>query len=289
MGVGMQDIKRRIKSVNSTKQITKAMELVSSAKLRKARLKLEKTRPYFKVVEETINDIVSSTQGIRHDLITPREVKKTAYIVITADRGLSGGYNANVIKAAVNHLQEKERVSIIAIGKKGRGFFRKRGYDLDGEFTKISENPSFSDAQGIGKLGMELYKQELVDELYLVYTEFVSTITHKPRVVKLLPLEPQTGGEGAEKPKERDEFMSYEPSPEEVLDYLIPKYIESMLYGALVESSTSQQGATRVAMESATDNATDMIDGLQLQYNRARQASITQEIAEIVSGAEALK
>lgn len=281
----MRDIKRRIKSVNSTKQITKAMELVSSAKLRRAREKLDKTRPYFQTVGKTVREIIGSTKGIRHPFLEEREVKKTGYIIVTADRGLCGGYNTNVIKAAVNHMQGKERVSVIAIGQKGRDFFRKRNYDLDGEFIQISEKPSFVHAQNIGKLSIELYKQELVDEIYLVYTEFVSTISHKPKVLKLLPLEKTS----QEQKREREEFMSYEPSPEAVLNYLIPKYIDSMIYGALVEAATSEQGARRVAMESATDNAVDMISKLQLQYNRARQASITQEIAEIVGGAEALK
>ncbi|SDJ89654.1 ATP synthase F1 subunit gamma [Natronincola ferrireducens] len=288
-GLGMRDIKRRIKSVNSTKQITKAMELVSSAKLRKARERLEKTRPYFTTIGRTVEEIISSTKGIQHEFLKPRDVKKTGYIVITADRGLCGGYNTNVIKAAVNHMEEKERVSVIAIGQKGRDFFRKRQYDLDGEFTHISEDPSFTEAQSVGKLSIELYKQQLVDEVYLVYTEFVSTINQKPRLVKLLPIE-ATAEEGETKTvSEDEEFMSYEPSPEAVLNFLIPKYIDSMIYGALIESSTSEQGARRVAMESATDNATEMIDKLQLKYNRARQAAITQEIAEIVGGAEALK
>lgn len=284
----MQDIKRRIKSVNSTKQITKAMELVSSAKLRKARERLDKTRPYFNTIGKTVQEIISSTRGIQHEFLKTREVKKTAYIVITADGGLCGGYNTNVIKNAIFHMEEKERVSVIAIGQKSRDFFRKRGYDLDGEFVYISENPSFTDAQSIGKLAIELYKQELVDEVYLVYTEFLSTINQKPKTIKLLPIE-VTAEEGEVERRDDEEFMSYEPSPEAVLSFLVPKYIESMIFGALIESATSEQGARRVAMESATDNATEMIDDLQLQYNRARQAAITQEIAEIVGGAEALK
>ncbi|MCC5909650.1 MAG: ATP synthase F1 subunit gamma [Clostridiaceae bacterium] len=287
----MQDIKRRIRSVNSTKQITKAMELVSSAKLRKAREKLQKTRPYFETIGKTIEEIATSTKGIQHEFLNPREIKKVGYIIITADRGLCGGYNTNVIKTGLSHMEEKERVSVIAIGQKGRDFFRKRNYDLDGEFVQISENPTFTHAQSIAKLAIELYKQELVDEIQLVYTEFISTINQKPKILKLLPLDmaTDTAKENEEKDKGYSEFMSYEPSPEAVLSYLVPKYVESMIYGALMESSASEQGARRVAMESATDNATDMIDKLQLQYNRARQASITQEIAEIVGGAEALK
>ncbi len=281
----MRDIKRRIKSVNSTKQITKAMELVSSAKLRKAKEALEKTKPYFNSMEETIHGILQNTKGIKHEFLTQRDIKKTAYILITADRGLCGGYNSNIIKLALNHMENKERKSIVAVGSKGRDFFRKRHYDLDGEFTHISETPSFSIAQQISRLSLELYKQGLVDEVYLVFTEFITTINQKPKVVRLLPLEISED----EYKKESKTMISYEPSPEAVLDYLVPKYVDSMVFGALVESATSEQAARRVAMESATDNAEEMIGNLKLVYNRARQASITQEIAEIVGGAEALK
>ncbi|AOT70072.1 ATP synthase F1 subunit gamma [Geosporobacter ferrireducens] len=285
-GMGMRDVKRRIKSVNSTKQITKAMELVSSAKLRRARQRVEKTRPYFNTIKETVQDIFSSTGGIKHPFVSTREIKKTCYIVITGDRGLSGGYNANVIKTAVTHMAEKQAKSVIAIGTKGRDYFRSRKYDLDGEFLQISEDPSYGDAKRISSLVLQLYENKLIDEVYLVYTQFVSTISQKPEMIKLLPL----SGEKKAKQEEKEfEYVSYEPSPEAVLDYLVPKYIESTIFGALVESSASEQGARRVAMENATDNAEEMIDDLTLLYNRARQAAITQEIAEIVGGAEALK
>lgn len=285
-GRGMRDIKRRIKSVNSTKQITKAMELVSSAKLRRTRERVEKTRPYFKTIKDTVQDIFSSTRGIKHPFVSEREMKKTCYIVITADRGLCGGYNANAIKTALNHMQDKKAVSLITVGQKARDYFRKRNYDFDGEFVHISENPTYSDAKEISSLVLRLYEKEMIDEVYLVYTQFVSTISQKPEIIRLLPLA------GEKKEREQDkkfEYVSYEPSPEEVLDYLIPKYIESTIFGALVESSASEQGARRVAMENATDNAEEMIGDLTLSYNRARQAAITQEIAEIVGGAEALK
>lgn len=286
----MQDIKRRIRSVNSTKQITKAMELVASSKMKKTKERLETTRPYFNAVRDAVNDIISHTIGVRHKLITPREIKKTGYIVISADRGLAGGYNSNVIKAATNHMKEKNEVSVITIGQKAKGFFKKRNYDIDGEFTHISEDPSYADAQNIGRLAVELYNQGLVDEVNLVYTEFVSTISYNPKVIKLLPLEPEKN-EKEDKEIENTELkdlMSYEPSPEAVLSYLIPKYIDSTIYGALVESAASEQSARRIAMENATDNAEDIIDTLELKYNRARQASITQEITEIIGGAEAL-
>lgn len=285
-GMGMRDIKRRIKSVNSTKQITKAMEMVSSAKLRRARERVEKTRPYFDTITATVKDIFSSSGGVKHPFVNEREIKKTCYIVITADRGLAGGYNTNAIKTAVSHMQEKEAVSVITVGKKARTYFKKRNYDFDGEFVQISENPSYTDAKQISNLVLQLYEKEMADEVYLVYTQFVSTISQKPEVIRLLPL----AGDRKEKDADKEfEYVSYEPSPEDVLDYLIPKYIESTVFGALVESAASYQGATKVAMENATDSAEEMIGSLTLSYNRARQAAITQEIAEIVGGAEALK
>jgi len=284
-GTGMRDIKRRIKSVNSTKQITKAMELVSSAKLRRARERVEKSRPYFETIKNTVQDIFSNAANLKHEFVNEREIKKSCFIVIAADGGLCGGYNSNVIKMAVSNMREKEAVSVITIGQKARDFFRARKYDFDGEFIHISENPSFSDAQRISNLVIQMYQKEMVDEVFVVYTQFISTISQKPQIIRLLPL----AGEKTEEKNEKFEYVSYEPSAEEVLNYLVPKYIESTLYGALVESSASEQGARRVAMESATDNAEEMIDDLTLTYNRARQAAITQEIAEIVGGAEALK
>ncbi|WP_427337920.1 ATP synthase F1 subunit gamma [Caloranaerobacter sp. DY30410] len=282
---GMRDIKRRIRSVSNTKQITKAMELVSSAKLRRAREKLEKTRPYYNTIVRSIKDILTSTSGIRHPFLEKREVKKAAYIVITADRGLCGGYNNNVIKLTEENIKDKEKAVIIAVGQKGRDFFRKRGYNLVGEFVHISENPKYSHAREIGDIVINLYKMREIDEVNIVYTQFESTISQVTKIMKLLPAENVVEKEG----RKKTTLVEYEPSPEEVLDYLIPKYIHSVIYGAMIEASASEQAARRNAMESATDNAQEMIENLKLSYNRARQASITQEIAEIVGGAEALK
>lgn len=286
MPQAMGDIKRRIRSVTNTKQITKAMELVSSAKLRKARGRLEKTRPYFNTIVRSIQDIISSTSGIKHPFLDKREVKKSAYIVVTADRGLAGGYNANILKLTEEFVKDKKEDSIIvAIGQKGRDYFARRDYEIAGEFLHISENPKYYDASNIGNLVVELYKEKKVDEVNLIYTHFESAITFEPKRLKLLPAE----GIKKDATQSRATLVDYEPSPEEVLSYLIPKYIQSAIYGALIESSASEQGARRNAMKSATDNAEDMIGDLKLSYNRARQAAITQEIAEIVGGAEALK
>ncbi|MTI66853.1 MAG: ATP synthase F1 subunit gamma [Firmicutes bacterium] len=282
----MQDIKRRIRSVSNTKQITKAMELVSSAKLKKARDKLDKTRPYFNTIVRSIQEILSSTKDIKHPLLNKRDIKKRAFIVITGDRGLCGGYNSNVTRLVEDSIENKDDAAIIVIGQKGRDFFKRRNYDIRGTYLNISERPTYSDASNIGALALDLYKDEEVDEVNLVYTHFKSTISYQPKVMKLLPA--QIDGEIEEVDEDKD-AIEYEPSPEEVLSYLIPKYIDSTVYGALIESSASEQGARRVAMENATDNAEDMIDELNLEYNRARQASITQEISELVGGAEAQK
>ncbi len=290
-GMGMRDIKRKIKSINSTKQITKAMELVSTAKLKKARDRLDSTKPYFETVKQTIWDIFENSKDVKHEYLEVRDVKKTLYIVITGDRGLCGGYNINAIKMALEDIKGKDKATLIPIGLKARDYFQKRDYELAGEYTHISENPDFKHAREIGKIALDLYSEQEIDEVKLVYTEFVSTISQQPRIVKLLPVvnEKQETEDLAEDTEDEFKYVSYEPSPEAVLGYLIPKYIASTIYGGLVESSASEQAARRVAMESATDNAEDMIDDLTLSFNQARQAAITQEISEIVGGAEALK
>lgn len=285
MAESTRDIKRRIRGITNTKQITKAMELVSSAKLRKAREKLEKTRPYFNTVRESIQEVLSATGNMRHPFLEIREVKRSLYIVITADGGLAGGYNSNVIRVVESEIKSrKDEVDLIVIGRKGKDYFKSRGYNVVGEFLDITEAPAFSDAVQIGQLAMEKYENREVDEVKLVYTEFITTLSQENKIIKLLPNEGANGDE-----KEKTSVIEYEPSPEEVLDYLIPKYIESTIYGGLIESSCSEQGSRRTAMQSATDNAEEMIDELTLSYNRARQAAITSEISEIVAGAEALK
>lgn len=285
-GMGMRDIKRRIKSVNSTKQITNAMKLVSTAKLKRTRDRFERVKPYFQTVNETIQGILGSANNIEHQYISEREIKKSLYIVITSDRGLCGGYNINSIKKALEDIEDKEKSSFIVIGQKAKGYFSKRDYEIIGEYLQISEKPEYRNAKDIGRLALQLYKDGEIDEIKLVYTEFASTISQVPQRLKLLPVTKQNEDQTEEK---EFKYVSYEPSPGAVLDYLIPKYIESTIFGALVESAASEQAARRLAMESATDNAEEMIANLTLSFNQARQAAITQEISEIVGGAEALK
>lgn len=280
-----RDIKRRIKGISNTKQITKAMELVSTAKLKRARERIEKSRPYYNTVLDNIQDILGTTGNMKHPLLDNREIKSSLYIVLAADRGLAGGYNAGVIRLAEKKIKEHNiNTKIITVGSKARDYFNRRSYDVVGEYVGITEEPNFSDARKIGNLALDLYKKKEVDEINIVYTHFAGTISQQPKIMRLLP-----SAEVHEKSKERKKISEFEPSTEEVLSYLIPKYIQSSIFGALIESSCSEQAARRIAMESATDNAEEMIDELQISYNRARQAAITMEISEIVSGAEALK
>ncbi len=289
----MRDIKRRIKSVNSTKQITKAMELVSSAKLKRARENVEKAKSYFYTVRETVQDILSSLPPTtRHPYLEKRKDKKSCYIIIAADRGLCGGYNANIIRLAANSIQNKEDADIIVIGQKSLDYFKKRNYNIVGEYVGVSESPTYFDAKRIANNVFDLYEKGEIGEVYLAYTQFISTISYQPEVFRLLPVERvENQNEKIQDETSIDDFeyIDYQPSPESLLEYLIPKYIESMVFGGLVEASASEQGSRRVAMENATDSAEEMISDLTLRYNRARQAAITQEIAEIVGGAEALK
>ena len=279
----MKDIKRRIKSVESTMQITKAMELVASSKLRKAKEKVENSRPYFNTLYDTMRKISRSTKGLKSQFTVDRDTGKKGYIVVAGDRGLAGGYNSNVLKTAVSHM-DNQMYPVIAVGKKSMDFFNKRGYPLHGKFSSGAESIDVAEIHQISEEAIALYKSGEIDELYIVFTKFVSTLTQEPQIIKLLPLKFDDEGAAA-----KSSLTVYEPSPEGVFDYLVPKYIDGIIFGAIVESFASEQGARRTAMESATDNAEDMIGSLQLKYNRARQATITQEISEIVAGAEALK
>jgi len=288
----VQDIKRRIKSVNSTKQITHAMELVASAKLKKSRGLAEQRYPYFEAMILSMGNIVERTGKSKNVFMNQREVKKTAYIIITGDKGLAGGYNGNICKRVESHLKDKKNTVLYTIGSRGRDHFKNRDYKIQAEYLGISENPNFFTAKAITTGLLDAYLKEEFDEVYLVYTRFISTLVQHPYLMKLLPLNTD-----ALKPKKKIEDvkekksltgMIYEPDPEALLEYLIPNYVANTLYGAMIESAASEQGARRTAMESATKNANEMIDDLTLKLNRVRQAAITQEISEIVSGADAL-
>lgn len=285
--MGTRDIKRKIKSVNNTRQITKAMELVSTAKLKRSKDRLSVTKPYFDTVIDAVQSIMASEKNLKHEFVNKRAVENTLYIVITGDRGLCGGYNVNAMKKVVHDMVDPSKALIITIGRKAQSYFNANGFNVIDSFEGISESPMYTDAQAIARIALELYKQEKVDEIKFVYTNLVSTISQEPVMLKLLPVE--VGEEGEVDKNEDFEFINYEPSPEEVLSFIIPKYVASTIYGGLIDSAASEQAARRVAMENASNNADELIGDLTLTYNQARQAAITQEIAEIVGGAEALK
>lgn len=277
-----RDIKRRIRGIKNIRQITKAMELVSTAKLKRARERLEASRPYYETVLDNIQEILSTAGNIRHPLLDKREVRSSLYIIISADRGLAGGYNGGIIRLAENTV-DKNNSKLITIGTKATDYFKRRGYSIVKDFIGISEEPQYENAKEIGELALKLYEDREVDEINVVYTKFLGAISQEARILKLLPSEEVHKGE-----KTTRLISEFEPSIEEVLDFLIPKYINSSIYGALIEASSSEQAARRIAMDAATDNADDMIDELQISFNRARQAAITMEITEIVAGANAL-
>lgn len=283
----MRDIKRRIRSVNSMEHITNAMKLVSAAKLRKAKNTFEKTREYFHYVTESIEEIFNNTSEVpTRYLLGNRELKTTCYIIITSSRGLCGSFNSNVIKEAAREIAgDPEKPVIVAIGGRGKEYFEKRGFEIFEEYMLPPESISFVETRDISKPIIELYDSGKIDEVVLIYTSFVSSLEQKVKSVTLLPFEIHRDPEF---PK-LEEQVDYEPSVEEVFNYLVPKYVEIMVYGAIVESATCEHAARRIAMENATDNAREMIGELTLFYNRTRQAAITNEISEIVGGAEALK
>jgi len=284
MAKGMRDIKRQIKSVQNTKQITKAMEMVAAAKLRRAQEKAEAARPYADKLKEVVSGIAAGTKGIKHPMLQNREVKKTGYLVITSDRGLCGGSNTNVIRTVMNTIRENHKssdeYSLFVIGRKGRDYFRRRELPVVQEVTELSDSPSFSDVKTVASKAVQFFEDGKYDVLYIVYNEFVNALTQVPMKKQLLPLD-EMKVDGAVSSYE------YEPSAEEVLNVLLPKYAETLIYSAVLDAKASELGAKMTAMGSATKNATKMINELTLTYNRARQAAITQEISEIVAGANA--
>lgn len=277
----MKEIKTRIKSVENTKQITKAMELVSSSKFRKAKEKAETSRPYFNTLYGTVQDIAKNANGSKNEFLQERKVNNVCYIVIAGDRGLAGGYNSNIFKSVMSH-NKLGKAKVVSVGKKAKEFLVKRNYELIDSIETV-EDASYEDASRVANKVMEAYKNGEVDEVNLVYTEFVSALTQEPKLIKLLPV---TVDKDKEEKKSRV-TVQYLPSASSVLGYVLPKYIAGSIHGAIAESYASEQAARRTAMESATDNANEMISKLELSYNRARQAAVTQEISEIVGGASA--
>lgn len=284
----MQDIKRRIRSVTSTEHITNAMKLVSAGKLRKAKAIFEKTNENSHYITHTIAEIFNSSYDDipQKYLAGNREIKTTCYIVVTSCRGLCGGFNSNVLKEAQKDIDaDWEEPVILAIGSKGKEYFEKRGYNVYDDYLAPPENISFLETREMSRPIIDMYNSGEIDEVVLIYTSFISSMEQEVKNVTLLPFEVEPDPEIMKFSKP----VEYEPSVEEVFNYLVPKYVEMMIYAAVVESATCEHAARRMAMENATDNAREMLDRLSLNYNRARQAAITDEIIEIVAGSEAQK
>ena len=289
----MRDIKRRKSSIQSTQQITKAMKLVSTVKLQRARQNAEKSEDYFHAMYSTVQSILGRTGSLEHRYLKPGEGGKKAVIVITSNRGLAGGYNSNVVKLITRGELKDEDLSIYAIGKKGKEALQKN-YEIKADYSYVIEEPAYADAMAISKEVLSAFENGEISEIYLAYTGFKNTVVHVPTLVKLLPVEvsEETSGKTGEAVKEAEDDnrapMNFEPEDEEALDMIIPKYVTSLIYGGMIEAVASENGARMQAMDSATSNAEDMISSLSLLYNRARQGSITQELTEIIAGANAI-
>lgn len=276
-GVSTKEIKTRIRSMESTRQITRAMEMVASAKLRKAQSQALACRPYFETLYGTMWDIVSHDGEFSSPYLTPRTGNKVAFIVISGDRGLAGGYNGNVLKLLTAESQGKES-TILPIGKKGADYFKAHKIPVLTENYTQAETVSIGDCFSVAKQLCKGFLKGEYDAVYVVYTNFRSVLSQEPECLQLLPLQKQEI-----KPARAQEII-YEPDRETVFEAIVPEYLGGVLYGALCESRASEQAARRTAMDAATQNAQEMIEGLSLQFNRARQAAITQEITEIIAG-----
>jgi len=279
---GVRDIRRRIRSVSNMQQITKAMKMVAAAKLRRAQEKVIASRPYVKHIQDVLSRLVQAQTDLSHPLLEKRPVKKIGYILVTSDRGLCGGFNANLIRLTRSVLDEQNaETRLVAVGRKGSDYFGRRKVEIISRFTGLGDSPDFNQARQIAGEIIGLYTSGELDEVFLVYSKFISVLTQEPTLAKILPIEPSEEEAGRQ--------YLFEPSPEQMIERLLPNYLESQIFSALLESKASEMGSKMTAMDSATENAKEMIDKLTLAMNRARQAAITKEISEIVGGAAALE
>ena len=284
MAVG-KEIRNQISSIKSTQKITSAMEMVAASKMRKAQDRMQATRPYAEKMRQVIGHIAKANAQYKHPFMVEREVRRVGYIVVSTDRGLCGGLNVNLFKALVREMRAwKEKgveSDLCAIGQKGASFFRNYGGNVVAALTHLGDQPSSNQLIGNVKVMLDSFSEGKIDRLYVVSNEFVNTMTQSPKVQQLLPLPPS---EDEEEINNQWDYL-YEPDARQILDGLLPRFIESQVYQGVVENLACEQAARMIAMKSATDNAGSIIDELQLAYNKARQAAITQEISEIVSGA----
>ncbi|WP_442498188.1 F0F1 ATP synthase subunit gamma [Methylobacter sp. sgz302048] len=287
MAVG-KEIRTKIASIKNTQKITRAMEMVAASKMRKTKDRMQATRPYSQKIGRIIKHLAHANPEYKHSFLIKREVKRVGIIVISSDRGLCGGLNSNLFRKTLTQLSQWDKanidVDVCTIGTKAAGFFGNLKTNMVGQVSKLGDTPHLQDIVGIIKIMLDAYEQGTIDELYVVYNEFVNTMTQRPTVEKLLPV---VAEEIEEKLSSHWDYI-YEPDAKEVLDHLLTRYIESIVYQGLVENNACEQAARMVAMKSASDNAGSLIGELQLVYNKARQAAITQEISEIVAGAAAV-
>ena len=291
---GITEIRGRMRSIQQTLKITNAMYLISSAKVKKARKQLQEVEPYFDRLAKTILDIFRHSPQLQHRYIEghhkPKEERKTGFVVITGDKGLAGAYNHNVLKLAESYLARKQDSTLFLIGQMGRHYFEKKNIPIDAEFMYTAQDPTLDRAQDICDTRVDLYERGALDEIYLVFTHSYSAMRMEPEIIKLLPLDRAmlSARRGLSEADQYRDVVRYEPSPEAVLDVLVPGVIRGYIFAALVESFCSEQSSRMSAMDSASESARDMLKTLSLEFNRARQGAITQEITEIAGGAEAL-
>ncbi|MEG0797195.1 MAG: ATP synthase F1 subunit gamma [Acidaminococcaceae bacterium] len=301
-----REIHRHIKSVKNIQQITKAMKMVAAARLRRAQEKATSSRPFAEKIRELLVTAVNDKTSMRNlnleenPLLVERPIRRVGYVVISSDKGLAGAYNTNLLKHAVVELMDKENYVLITVGRKSKDFFTRRGFDVEEAFFGFSDKPTYEDADAIAQAAIKLFVSGAVDEVVLIYTRFKSALSFTPQTQRLLPVAPPSADGAAllsenfepeEGEPEDDEAgdVIFEPTASETLKYLVPYYVQTLMYAALMQAAASELGARMTAMSSATDNANDLLKGLELTYNKVRQAGITREINEIVGGAEALQ
>ena len=283
----MRDIKRRRESVSSTQQITKAMKLVSTVKLQRAKTRALHAKTYFNCMYYTVTSLLAKAKNLDQPYTQKQESTRKAVILLTSNRGLAGGYNSNMVKLITQGDFTKEDLDIYAVGKKGREALERRGYTIKADFSELADGFEYADAIKISNQLVKSYENGEIGEIYLAYTDYKNTVTHIPTLMKLLPILPEDF-EGEGELAEDNLLMNFEPGDEEALKMIIPKYMTSLIHGAMIEAHASENGARMQAMDNATNNAEEMISDLTLMYNRARQGSITQELIEIIAGAEAI-
>ena len=285
----LKEIDGRIKSTKKMKQITKAMNMVSSSKLRRAEKNTKQFEPYMEKMQDAITAIAGASKNSSHPMLRPRQVQRSGYLVITSDKGLAGAYSSNVLKRLINDIKEKhtssDEYSIIVLGQSGVDFLKNRGYEIENSLVDVPDQPSFKSIQAIAKHAIDLFSEEHIDELKIYYSHYVSVLENKPTTKQVLPLSREDTSQG----QSQMSPSAFEPDKESNLHVILPQYVESLIYGTILDAKASEHAARMTAMKNASDNATELIDDLSLQYNRARQAEITQQITEIVGGSAALE